>query len=117
MEKRIGSDVGPIFSPGGKEQVLRHREVGVWRRNYTATVCRDVRHNSHRDRRRRHLHVGVVRNVFHRDRNGGMGMIGALVMVVLAPAAAMLVQMAIMKTRTRFARSRIGEASVIALAD
>lgn len=35
----------------------------------------------------------------HRDRNGGMGMIGTLVMVVLAPLAAMFVQMAISRTR------------------
>jgi len=35
----------------------------------------------------------------HRDRNGGMGMIGTLLMVVLAPLAAMLVQMAISRTR------------------
>ena len=37
----------------------------------------------------------------HRDRNGngGMGVIGTLVMIVLAPLAAMLVQMAISRTR------------------
>src|SRR5215467_14742148 len=35
----------------------------------------------------------------HRDSNSGMGVIGTLVMVVLAPLAAMLVQMAISRTR------------------
>jgi heat shock protein HtpX len=35
----------------------------------------------------------------HRDSNSGMGMIGTLVMIVLAPLAAMLVQMAISRTR------------------
>jgi len=34
-----------------------------------------------------------------RDRNGGIGAIGTLLMVVMAPLAAMLVQMAISRTR------------------
>ena len=35
----------------------------------------------------------------HRDSNSGMGVIGTLVMIILAPLAAMLVQMAISRTR------------------
>src|ERR1700704_4940566 len=35
----------------------------------------------------------------HRDNNNGMGLIGTLAMVILAPIAAMLVQMAISRTR------------------
>jgi len=35
----------------------------------------------------------------HRDSNSGMGVIGTLMMIVLAPLAAMLVQMAISRTR------------------
>jgi heat shock protein HtpX len=35
----------------------------------------------------------------HRDNNNGMGLVGTLLMVILAPIAAMLVQMAISRTR------------------
>jgi heat shock protein HtpX len=45
----------------------------------------------------------------HRDRNGdgGMGVIGTLLMIVLAPLAAMLVQMAISRTR-EYAADELG---------
>jgi len=35
----------------------------------------------------------------HRDNNNGLGIVGSLLMVILAPIAAMLVQMAISRTR------------------
>jgi len=50
---------------------------------------------------------GVFFGGGHRDRNGGMGVIGTLLMVVLAPLAAMLVQMAISRTR-EYAADDIG---------
>jgi heat shock protein HtpX len=43
----------------------------------------------------------------HRDSNSGMGVIGTLVMIVLAPLAAMLVQMAISPTG-EYAADNIG---------
>ncbi len=43
----------------------------------------------------------------NRDNNGGMGIIGTLAMVILAPIAAMLVQMAISRTR-EYAADRLG---------
>src|SRR5215469_8307141 len=43
--------------------------------------------------------VGMFFGGGHRDSNSGMGVIGTLVMIVLAPLAAMLVQMAISRTR------------------
>jgi heat shock protein HtpX len=43
----------------------------------------------------------------HRDNNSGLGMIGTLVMVILAPIAAMLVQMAISRTR-EYAADNLG---------
>jgi heat shock protein HtpX len=43
----------------------------------------------------------------NRDNNGGMGIVGTLAMVILAPLAAMLVQMAISRTR-EYAADRIG---------
>ena len=43
----------------------------------------------------------------NRDNNNGMGIIGTLAMVILAPIAAMLVQMAISRTR-EYAADRIG---------
>ncbi len=43
----------------------------------------------------------------NRDNNGGMGLIGTLAMVILAPLAAMLVQMAISRTR-EYAADRLG---------
>jgi heat shock protein HtpX len=43
----------------------------------------------------------------HRDNNGGTGIIGTLAMVILAPIAAMLVQMAISRTR-EYAADRMG---------
>jgi heat shock protein HtpX len=43
----------------------------------------------------------------NRDNNGGMGIIGTLAMVILAPLAAMLVQMAISRTR-EYAADRMG---------
>jgi heat shock protein HtpX len=43
----------------------------------------------------------------HRDNHGGLGMIGTLLMVILAPIAAMLVQMAISRTR-EYAADNLG---------
>ena len=43
----------------------------------------------------------------HRDSNNGLGMIGTLAMVILAPVAAMLVQMAISRTR-EYAADELG---------
>jgi len=43
----------------------------------------------------------------HRDNNSGLGMIGTIAMVILAPIAAMLVQMAISRTR-EYAADAIG---------
>jgi heat shock protein HtpX len=43
----------------------------------------------------------------HRDNNSGLGMIGTLAMVILAPIAAMLVQMAISRTR-EYAADNLG---------
>jgi heat shock protein HtpX len=43
----------------------------------------------------------------HRDNNGGLGIIGTLAMVILAPIAAMLVQMAISRTR-EYSADRLG---------
>lgn len=43
----------------------------------------------------------------HRDNNGGLGVIGTLAMVILAPIAAMLVQMAISRTR-EYAADNLG---------
>src|SRR5262245_9868575 len=43
----------------------------------------------------------------HRDSNQGMGMVGTLLMVILAPLAAMIVQMAISRTR-EYAADRLG---------
>jgi heat shock protein HtpX len=43
----------------------------------------------------------------HRDNNSGMGVIGTILMVILAPIAAMLVQMAISRTR-EYAADRMG---------
>jgi heat shock protein HtpX len=43
----------------------------------------------------------------HRENNGGMGIVGSLLMVILAPLAAMLVQMAISRTR-EYAADRMG---------
>ena len=43
----------------------------------------------------------------NRDNNNGMGVIGTLAMVILAPIAAMLVQMAISRTR-EYAADRMG---------
>ena len=43
----------------------------------------------------------------HRDNNNGMGVIGTLAMVILAPIAAMLVQMAISRTR-EYAADELG---------
>lgn len=43
----------------------------------------------------------------HRDNNSGLGLIGTLVMVILAPLAAMLVQMAISRTR-EYAADNLG---------
>jgi heat shock protein HtpX len=43
----------------------------------------------------------------HRDNNNGLGVIGSLVLMILAPIAAMLVQMAISRTR-EYAADRIG---------
>ncbi|MGE0750703.1 MAG: zinc metalloprotease HtpX [Variibacter sp.] len=45
----------------------------------------------------------------HRDNNNGMGIIGTIAMVILAPLAAMLVQMAISRTR-EYAADREGAA-------
>ena len=63
---------------------------------------RHADHDDHGHHRRRHLDAGAVRPVLrrrNRDSNNGMGMIGTLAMVILAPIAAMLVQMAISRTR------------------
>jgi len=43
----------------------------------------------------------------HRDNNSGMGVIGSLLLVILAPIAAMIVQMAISRTR-EYAADRLG---------
>jgi heat shock protein HtpX len=43
----------------------------------------------------------------HRDNNNGMGIVGTLAMVILAPIAAMLVQMAISRTR-EYAADQLG---------
>src|SRR5438045_5272128 len=43
----------------------------------------------------------------HRDNNNGLGLIGTLAMVILAPIAAMLVQMAISRTR-EYAADELG---------
>ncbi len=43
----------------------------------------------------------------HRDSNGGFGIVGTLAMVILAPIAAMLVQMAISRTR-EYSADRLG---------
>jgi heat shock protein HtpX len=43
----------------------------------------------------------------HRDNQGGMGIVGNILMVILAPLAAMLVQMAISRTR-EYAADRMG---------
>ena len=43
----------------------------------------------------------------HRDNQGGMGIVGTILMVILAPLAAMLVQMAISRTR-EYAADRMG---------
>jgi len=43
----------------------------------------------------------------HRDNNSGMGVVGSLLMVILAPIAAMIVQMAISRTR-EYAADRLG---------
>jgi heat shock protein HtpX len=43
----------------------------------------------------------------HRENNNGMGMIGSLLLVILAPIAAMIVQMAISRTR-EYAADRLG---------
>jgi heat shock protein HtpX len=43
----------------------------------------------------------------HRDNNNGLGIVGSLLMVILAPIAAMLVQMAISRTR-EYAADRLG---------
>jgi heat shock protein HtpX len=43
----------------------------------------------------------------HRENNSGLGVIGSLLMVILAPIAAMLVQMAISRTR-EYAADRLG---------
>ncbi len=59
-------------------------------------------HDDHRDPCRRHLdarHISACSCGGNRDNNNGMGLIGALAMVILAPLAAMLVQMAISRTR------------------
>ena len=45
----------------------------------------------------------------HRDNNSGLGIIGTIAMVILAPIAAMLVQMAISRTR-EYAADRLGAA-------
>jgi heat shock protein HtpX len=45
----------------------------------------------------------------HRDNNNGMGIVGTLAMVILGPIAAMLVQMAISRTR-EYAADRLGAA-------
>jgi heat shock protein HtpX len=43
----------------------------------------------------------------HRDNNNGLGIVGSLLMVILAPIAAMIVQMAISRTR-EYAADRLG---------
>src|SRR5262245_46039418 len=43
----------------------------------------------------------------HRDNNSGMGVVSSLLMVILAPIAAMIVQMAISRTR-EYAADRLG---------
>ena len=54
------------------------------------------------DNRRRHLDACAVWLVFggrHRDNNSGVGALGSIALIILAPLAAMIVQMAISSTR------------------
>jgi heat shock protein HtpX len=52
-------------------------------------------------------HFGLFFGGGHRDNNNGLGIIGTIAMVILAPIAAMLVQMAISRTR-EYAADNLG---------